>query len=41
VDGKAKDAESEPIYHKVLQAEKVLERANERLSETFMELQGG
>ena len=38
---KAENAESEPIYHRVLQAAKELERASESLSEMLMELQGG
>ena len=36
---KAKNAESEPIYNRVLQAAKELEKANEQLSQVLTELQ--
>ncbi len=36
---KAKNAESEPIYHKALQAAEELEKANEQLSQVLGELQ--
>lgn len=37
---KAENADSEPIYHRIQQKAKELERANESLSEMLMELQG-
>jgi thioredoxin 1 len=37
---KAKSAESEPIYHRVLQAAKELEKVNEQMSQILIELQG-
>ena len=38
--GKVKDAESDPIYNSVLQAAQEMEKANERLSQLSIELQG-
>jgi thioredoxin 1 len=37
---KVKDAESDPLYHGVLQAVQEMEKANERLSQLSIELQG-
>jgi thioredoxin 1 len=37
---KVKDAESDPLYHGVLQAVQDMETANERLSQLLIELQG-
>ena len=38
--GKVKDAESDPVYHGVLQAARDMETANEKLSQLLIELQG-
>jgi len=37
---KVKDAESDPVYHGVLQAARDMETANEKLSQLLIELQG-
>jgi len=37
---KIKDAESDPVYHGVLQAARDIETANEKLSQLLIELQG-
>jgi len=36
---KAKNTESEPIYHKTLEAAEEMEKANEQLSQVLVELQ--
>jgi len=38
---KAKNAEDDPIYSSILQAAQEVEKANERLSQVLIELQGG
>ena len=38
--GKVKDAESDSVYHGVLQAARDMEKANEKLSQLLIELQG-